>query len=110
MYGAPHAVANVVYTCYRISNPSCDKGAREHSRHKDLALDHSLCRIARHGTLILFLASIFSFASFDRTCSMHVSVLDAACPAELSIPVVMATLRPFLRIDATSFVSSLNLT
>ncbi len=28
--------------------------------------------------------------------------LDAACPAELSIPVVMTTLQPFLHIDDIS--------
>ena len=59
MCGAPHAVANAVYAWCRISHPSCVKAAREHSRHKDVALDRSLRRVAKHGTLILFLPRYF---------------------------------------------------
>ncbi len=53
--GTSHAIANAVR--YHIPDPSCDKDAREHSRHMVMALasDCSLHRVAKHGILIFFL-------------------------------------------------------
>jgi hypothetical protein len=61
MCGTPHAVANIVYACCRISDLSCDKGAGEQPKHKGLALDYSLPRVVKHGTLILLPRYFLSF-------------------------------------------------
>jgi hypothetical protein len=59
MCGTSNAIANAVYACCGIiSDFSCNKRAREHSKHKGVALDPSLYRVVKHGILILFCLEI----------------------------------------------------
>jgi hypothetical protein len=59
MCGTSNPIANAVYAYCRTSDFSCNKRAREHSRHKGVALDPSLYRVAKHGILILSCLEIF---------------------------------------------------
>ena len=59
MCGTSNAIANAVYAYCRMSDSSYDKRAHEHSKRKDVALDRSLYRVAKHGTLIPSCLDVF---------------------------------------------------